>query len=69
VDFEGRHLRLDIGLPVALIFVWAFEPTSKGLKRTEDVVFSRSLERPLFAGAKFPRTTAILMLVLSAPIC
>jgi hypothetical protein len=36
-------LLLVIGFPVALILAWAFELTSEGIKRAEDVDFSKSI--------------------------
>jgi len=34
-----------IGFPIALVIAWAFELTPEGLKRTEDVDFSKSITR------------------------
>jgi TolB-like protein/Flp pilus assembly protein TadD len=38
-------LLLVIGFPVALILAWAFELTPEGIKRAEDVDFSKSITR------------------------
>jgi TolB-like protein len=38
-------LLVAVGFPIALILAWAFELTPEGIKRTEDVDFSKSIAR------------------------
>jgi len=58
-------LLLIIGLPVALILAWAFELTSEGIKRTEDVDLSKSIRRKTARKLDF-FIIAVLLLVIAA---
>src|SRR5205807_1578914 len=42
-------LAIVIGFPIALVIAWAFELTSEGLKRTEDVDFAAQARRKPYA--------------------
>src|SRR3954463_11675485 len=58
-------LLLLVGLPVALVFAWAFEITPEGLKRTEDVLPDESItHRP---GRKLTAAIAVIV-ALAAPL-
>ncbi len=41
--FRIFALLIVLGFPLALVFAWAFEMTSEGLKRTEDVAIDQSI--------------------------
>jgi len=57
-------LLLIIGFPVALILAWAFELTPEGIKRTEDVDFSKSVRRKTARKLDF-LIIAVLLVVIS----
>src|SRR5215468_12691460 len=57
-------LVLIIGFPIALILVWAFELTPKGIKRTEDVDISKSIRRKTGRKLDF-LIIAVLLLVIA----
>jgi TolB-like protein len=54
-------LALIVGLPIALIFAWAFEMTPEGLKREKDVDRSQSITR--HTGRKLDRTIMVVLAV------
>src|SRR6266516_3775778 len=57
-------LLLVIGFPVAVILAWAFELTPEGIKRAEDVDFSKSITRK--SGRKLDFfIIAVLLLVIT----
>ena len=43
--FQVLMLFLTVGLPIAVIFAWAFEMTPEGLKREHEVDRSQSIDR------------------------
>ena len=49
-------LLLAIGLPVALLFAWAFELTPEGLKKESEVDRSQSISRTTGRGHPIPDT-------------
>jgi TolB-like protein len=52
---------LAVGLPVALIFAWAFELTPEGLKRSEDVPQSESIAPRTGQRLNYVTTTALVL--------
>jgi len=58
---QAFMLALAIGLPIALIFAWAFEMTPEGLKREKDVDRSQSITRQ--TGRKLDRTIMAVLAV------
>jgi TolB-like protein len=58
---QAFMLALAIGLPIALIFAWAFEMTPEGLKREKDVDRSQSITRQ--TGRKLDRTIMAILAV------
>jgi TolB-like protein/predicted Zn-dependent protease len=56
---------LALGFPIALVLAWAFELTSEGIKRTEDVDLSKSIRRKTGRKLDFV-IIAVLSLVIAA---
>jgi hypothetical protein len=54
-------LALAIGLPLALVFAWAFEVTPEGLKKEKDVDRSQSITRQ--TGRKLDRAIVLVLAV------
>src|SRR5882724_10467022 len=54
-------LLLVLGFPIALFLAWAFEITPEGIKRAEDVDFSKSITHR--TGRKLVRTTVALAVI------
>ena len=57
--FQVIMLMLAIGLPLVLIFAWAFEMTPEGLKKEKDVDRSQSITP--HTGKKLNNTILVLM--------
>jgi TolB-like protein len=61
---QSIMLVLAIGLPVALVFAWAFELTPEGLKREKDVDRSQSVTHE--TGSRIQTVTIVLLVVALA---